>query len=389
MTKTGPRPPMVWGLIGGAVGFVGLAGIGVQTAYALLLPSFLLISCGVGMAVPAMTTALLSTVEKTRAGVASGALNTIRQASGAIGVAVFGVIGGHSEQSMTGLHATFWIGALLLLTGAAMAADRDQDRAVVSQSRQEGLPARSKRGANGGWRHGNRRHVHLLRSQHRGSGRMIKDVRLLALGRFVSGAHRAQSEGSGLPGDHGGSRCRRSICAGLCRDQSAIGGAVAVRRRRAAADPVAGDPGISGGAPSGTGAVAGRRPRPGPGAVAGTVVRCRPPPADRPANPALSDRTAQGHRRPAQRLGQALVSRGPAAGRSQARRGSGHWPLLPRRHAFHRRPVPDQSGDGRDAASRSTSRTCRPSIASPTHVWRWMFFANAQPLRQPGAPASH
>jgi DHA2 family methylenomycin A resistance protein-like MFS transporter len=122
MTRTGPRPPMMWGLIGGALGFVLLVGIGAQTAYAMLLPSFLLISCGVGMAVPAMTTALLSTVEKTQAGVASGALNTIRQASGAIGVAVFGVIGGHAEQSMGGLHATFWIGALLLLSGAAMAA---------------------------------------------------------------------------------------------------------------------------------------------------------------------------------------------------------------------------------------------------------------------------
>jgi DHA2 family methylenomycin A resistance protein-like MFS transporter len=122
MTKTGPRPPMMWGLIGGALGFALLTGINAQTAYVMLLPSFLLISCGVGTAVPAMTTALLSTVEKTQSGVASGALNTIRQASGAIGVAVFGVIGGHSEQSVAGLHATFWIGALLLIGGAAMAA---------------------------------------------------------------------------------------------------------------------------------------------------------------------------------------------------------------------------------------------------------------------------
>jgi DHA2 family methylenomycin A resistance protein-like MFS transporter len=122
MGRTGPRPPMVWGLIGGALGFVLLAGISVQTPYVWLLPSFLLISCGVGTAVPAMTTALLSTVEKSKAGVASGALNTIRQASGAIGVAVFGVIGGHSETSIGGLHATFWIGALLLGGGAAIAA---------------------------------------------------------------------------------------------------------------------------------------------------------------------------------------------------------------------------------------------------------------------------
>ena len=122
MTKTGPRPPMIWGLVGGALGLILLTGIDAQTDYLALVPSFLLISFGVGTAVPAMTTALLSTVEKTKAGIASGALNTIRQAAGAIGVALLGIVGGHSEQSMTGLHAAFWIGALFLLTGAAIAA---------------------------------------------------------------------------------------------------------------------------------------------------------------------------------------------------------------------------------------------------------------------------
>jgi DHA2 family methylenomycin A resistance protein-like MFS transporter len=75
-----------------------------------------------GVAVPAMTTMLLSSVEKTNAGVAAGALNTIRQAAGAVGVALCGAIGAHSEQSTRGLHMTFWIGAALLLTGAAIAA---------------------------------------------------------------------------------------------------------------------------------------------------------------------------------------------------------------------------------------------------------------------------
>ena len=69
MSQTGPRPPLVWGLSAGALGFVLLAPIGAHTAYGLLLPSFLLISCGVGTAVPAMTTALLATVHKTQAGI--------------------------------------------------------------------------------------------------------------------------------------------------------------------------------------------------------------------------------------------------------------------------------------------------------------------------------
>ncbi|HEX5125677.1 MAG TPA: hypothetical protein VFW00_02965, partial [Rhodocyclaceae bacterium] len=110
------------GLICGALGFAFLTRIDSHTAYILFVPSFLLISCGVGSAVPAMTTALLSTVGKDMAGVASGALNMTRQAAGAVGVALLGMVGGHSERSMAGLHATFWIGAALLLVGAIVAA---------------------------------------------------------------------------------------------------------------------------------------------------------------------------------------------------------------------------------------------------------------------------
>lgn len=122
MTKVGARAVMMAGLIVGASGFVLLTGVDARTAYFALAPSFLLISGGVGCAVPAMTTTLLGAVEKNRAGVASGALNTARQSAGAIGVAMFGVIGGHSEQSTAGLHAAFWLGALALLAGSAIAA---------------------------------------------------------------------------------------------------------------------------------------------------------------------------------------------------------------------------------------------------------------------------
>ena len=45
-----------------------------------------------GLAVPAMTTGILATVDKTRSGIASAVLNTTRQAAGALGVAGFGAI---------------------------------------------------------------------------------------------------------------------------------------------------------------------------------------------------------------------------------------------------------------------------------------------------------
>ena len=47
-----------------------------------------------GVAVPALTTGILSSVEKTRSGTASAVLNTTRQAAGAMGVAVFGAMAG-------------------------------------------------------------------------------------------------------------------------------------------------------------------------------------------------------------------------------------------------------------------------------------------------------
>ena len=122
MARIGPRSLMVAGLIVGAAGFVLIVGIEARTSVLALTPGFLLISCGVGSAVPAMTTTLLACVDKAEAGVASGALNMIRQTAGAVGVAMFGAIGGEAAQSMTGLRATFWLAAGVLAAGAALAA---------------------------------------------------------------------------------------------------------------------------------------------------------------------------------------------------------------------------------------------------------------------------
>jgi DHA2 family methylenomycin A resistance protein-like MFS transporter len=128
MARIGPRALMTAGLIVAAAGFVLLTGVDARTSYLVLTPSFLLISCGIGSAVPAMTTTLLAAAGKAEAGVASGALNMIRQAAGAVGVALFGAIGGHSEHSMSGLRATFWLAAAVLVAGAAIAALRAGER---------------------------------------------------------------------------------------------------------------------------------------------------------------------------------------------------------------------------------------------------------------------
>ena len=88
----GLRLPIIGGLLVGATGCVLLSEIDRQTTYAAMLPGQLLIRGGIGLVVPPMTAAVLSTVDRTRSGIASGLLNAARQTGGAVGVAAFGAL---------------------------------------------------------------------------------------------------------------------------------------------------------------------------------------------------------------------------------------------------------------------------------------------------------
>jgi MFS transporter, DHA2 family, methylenomycin A resistance protein len=76
-----------------------------------------------GLAVPAMTTAILSSVDRTKAGTASAVLNAARQVGGAIGVAAFGalMIGVTPEEITSGLSTASLIAASLLVVATAFA----------------------------------------------------------------------------------------------------------------------------------------------------------------------------------------------------------------------------------------------------------------------------
>jgi MFS transporter, DHA2 family, methylenomycin A resistance protein len=88
----GARVPMIVGAVTAALGYGLLHFVDAATPLAGLLVPFLLIPSGMGLAVPAMTTAVLASVEPQRAGTASAVLNTARQAGGAVGVAAFGAL---------------------------------------------------------------------------------------------------------------------------------------------------------------------------------------------------------------------------------------------------------------------------------------------------------
>jgi len=120
--KIGSRLPMIAGAFIDAVGFALLLLLGAGSAYWMMLAPFALMPLGMGLGVPAMTTAVLVSVDRKEAGIASGVLNAARQAGGAIGVALFGALSGDKVAHIViGLHRSALAAIALLLIGAALA----------------------------------------------------------------------------------------------------------------------------------------------------------------------------------------------------------------------------------------------------------------------------
>lgn len=122
--RAGVRLPMVLGGLVGVLGYglLGTVGIASHASFLQMLPGFVLIPAGMGLAVPAMTTSILSSVEKNRAGTASAVLNTARQVGGAVGVAVFGALVSDSfgGDMVTGVKIAMWTATILLLVAAGL-----------------------------------------------------------------------------------------------------------------------------------------------------------------------------------------------------------------------------------------------------------------------------
>jgi MFS transporter, DHA2 family, methylenomycin A resistance protein len=118
--KAGARLPITGGLLLAAAGAILLTRLSADTTYLAMLPAQLLTRFGIGLAVPPMTAALLSTVPRARSGSASGLLNAIRQAGAAIGVALYGAL--IRGNLVNGLHIALMISAALLAAAGIAAA---------------------------------------------------------------------------------------------------------------------------------------------------------------------------------------------------------------------------------------------------------------------------
>jgi MFS transporter, DHA2 family, methylenomycin A resistance protein len=122
VARFGVRVPMIAGAVIAGVGYGLLHLVEADTSFAGLLAPFLLIPSGMGLAVPAMTTAVLASTDANRTGIASAVLNTARQAGGAVGVAAFGALasGAAAAQIVTGMHAATAVSAFLLALGVVL-----------------------------------------------------------------------------------------------------------------------------------------------------------------------------------------------------------------------------------------------------------------------------
>jgi EmrB/QacA subfamily drug resistance transporter len=91
--RIGARPLLTTGLvIVSASIFVQAIGLTVHTTYLRLLPGFVLMGVGIGLVMSPMSTVAMNSVDRTKAGAASGVLSMSRMVGGTFGVAVLGAL---------------------------------------------------------------------------------------------------------------------------------------------------------------------------------------------------------------------------------------------------------------------------------------------------------
>ena len=90
--KVGSRPLMTLGLVIVAVALAIQSRLTVHSGYGLLLPGFVLMGLGMGLVMSPMSTAAMNSVDRTKAGAASGLLAMIRMVGSTFGVAVMGAL---------------------------------------------------------------------------------------------------------------------------------------------------------------------------------------------------------------------------------------------------------------------------------------------------------
>jgi DHA2 family methylenomycin A resistance protein-like MFS transporter len=120
MARTGPRTPMLAGLLTGGAGFLGIAAAATSAPYAVLAVAFGVMGFGMALTMPAATAAVMEAAPPDRGGIASGVVNAARQAGGVLGVALLGSLVSGRAHFTGGLHLGIAASAVAFFTGAAV-----------------------------------------------------------------------------------------------------------------------------------------------------------------------------------------------------------------------------------------------------------------------------
>ena len=117
--RFGHRRTIAFGALLMMVALATLLGTGAGTPYSAMVVQLVVLGFGIGLQVPAITAALLGSVDRSRSGVASGTLNSSRQTGSVIGVALFGALV-DSGGTVSGLHIALIISVGLAVVVAAL-----------------------------------------------------------------------------------------------------------------------------------------------------------------------------------------------------------------------------------------------------------------------------
>ena len=113
-SRTGPQPLLVVGMTATSIALLGLSRVEVDSSYTAIWPFYLLMGVGLAMSMPTVSAAAMGAIDPTKAGIASGVVNSARQVGGALGVAVLGSIA-------AALSTAHWKDAVADLPAAAQA----------------------------------------------------------------------------------------------------------------------------------------------------------------------------------------------------------------------------------------------------------------------------
>jgi MFS transporter, DHA2 family, methylenomycin A resistance protein len=133
MIARGPRLPLALGAAIAVVGSLSLLAVDGSSSYPAMVAGLVLNGAGGGLAIPAVTSAVMGAAPQALAGIASATLNAGRQVGGVLGVAVLGGLAtGAGGVEVGAMHEAVVIAALGLAVASALSYALGPPRAVVA-----------------------------------------------------------------------------------------------------------------------------------------------------------------------------------------------------------------------------------------------------------------